>query len=250
MVRKRMIQHIPVLEVFPENKVNESLPLVIYYHGWQTKKELALTAGKKIAQKNIRVVIPDSMYHGERRIETPSTIPSFRFWSTIQYNLSEFPIIKSFYEKRNLIKNQSLGVAGFSMGGMTTSGILTHYPEVKVAAILMGTPNYSHFISRVSNYLEKEKIYSSSLLIDLLSWTKNFDLNTMPQKMNGRPIYFWHGTEDVKLPFKDTYQFYLDNKETLYGENMTFVTGQNEPHLLTIQIMNQTADFFKQHFPN
>lgn len=242
-----MIQHIPVLEIVPEDKVNESLPLVIYYHGWQTKKELALTAGKKIAQKNIRVILPDSMYHGERKVDNPSTIPSFRFWSTIQYNLSEFSLIKDFYIKRNLIKNHLLGVAGFSMGGMTTAGVLTHYPEVTAAAILMGTPDYGHFISRVSGYLTQEKIYDATLLQELLSWTKTFDLNLMPEKINNRPLYFWHGTEDAKLPFKATHDFYLKNKETPYGQNMTFETGLNEPHILTIKIMEQTGEFFDKH---
>lgn len=33
-----MIEHIPILEVAPEDKINEALPLIVYYHGWQTKK--------------------------------------------------------------------------------------------------------------------------------------------------------------------------------------------------------------------
>ena len=77
-LRKRMIEHIPVLELSPEDKVNEALPLVVYYHGWQTKKELALTAGKKIALNNNRVTIPDSMYHGERKVNIPTKKPPRR----------------------------------------------------------------------------------------------------------------------------------------------------------------------------
>ena len=247
-LRKRMIEHIPVLELSPEDKVNEALPLVVYYHGWQTKKELALTAGKKIALNNIRVIIPDSMYHGERKVNNPTKIPSFRFWSTIQHNLSEFSIIKDFYNDRQLIKDDLLGVAGFSMGGMTTAGILTHFPEVKAAAILMGAPNYQDFINRVTSYMKQSNIYDVPVLEDLLAWTKHFDLNLMPEKIASRPLYFWHGTEDAKLPYTVTHQFYLDNVNTEYGKNMSFDTGVGEPHILTIDIMNRTGDFFKKSF--
>lgn len=247
-LRKRMIEHIPVLELSPEDKVNEALPLVVYYHGWQTKKELALTAGKKIALNNIRVIIPDSMYHGERKVNNPTKIPSFRFWSTIQHNLSEFSIIKDFYNDRQLIKDDLLGVAGFSMGGMTTAGILTHFPEVKAAAILMGAPNYQDFINRVTSYMKQADIYNVPVLEDLLAWTKLYDLNLMPEKIDGRPLYFWHGTEDAKLPYTVTHQFYLDNVNTEYGKNMSFDTGVGEPHILTIDIMNRTGDFFKKSF--
>ncbi|MGX7024730.1 prolyl oligopeptidase family serine peptidase [Vagococcus hydrophili] len=247
-IRKRMIQHIPVLEVVPTEFLNEPLSLVIYYHGWQTKKELALTASKKIAQENIRVILPDSMYHGERKIENRSMIPSFVFWSTLQYNLSEFPMIKNFYQKRGLIQEDNLGVAGFSMGGMTTAALLTRYPEIKVAAILMGSPNFESFISRTAAYIQKEEGHYPDYLVDLFSWTKTYDLSKMPEKIAGRPLYFWHGTDDQKLPYDVTYQFYRDHKDQVYGRQMSFETGEGEPHILTIDIMNKTGKFFVQHF--
>lgn len=248
IIRKRTIQHIPILEVVSKELMNEPLPLVIYYHGWQTKKELALTAGKKIANHNIRVILPDSMYHGVRKVEQPSLIPSFTFWSTIQYNLSEFPLIKDFYFKRNLVKDDLFGVAGFSMGGMTTSAILTHYPEVKAASILMGATDFNHFISRTESYLKQENKNASFEIRDLLSWTQKYDLNQMPEKIAGRPLYFWHGTEDQKLPYQNIHQFYLDHKETDYGENMSFDTGINEPHILQINTMEKTGTFFAEAF--
>ncbi|MFW7374491.1 hypothetical protein [Vagococcus fluvialis] len=71
-----------------------------------------------------------------------------------------------------------------------------------------------------------------------------------PEKIDGRPLYFWHGTEDAKLPYEVTHQFYLDNIHTDYGKNMRFDTGVGEPHILTIDIMNRTADFFEKEFTN
>ncbi len=250
IIRKRSIQHIPVLEVVSKKLMNEPLPLVVYYHGWQTKKELALTAAKKIANHNIRVVLPDSMYHGERKIKSPSVIPSFTFWSTIQYNISEFPLIIYFYTKRNLIKHSSLGVAGFSMGGMTTSALLTHYPEIKAASILMGTTNFKLFISRTQDFLAQETNPYSLDIKDILSWTNKYDLNTMPEKIAQRPLYIWHGTEDQKLPYNSIEQFFYDNKDKTHGKNMQFDTGIGEPHILKINTMEKTGAFFDQHLKN
>lgn len=59
-VRKRKIGNIPVLEVVPEEMIYEPLPLIIYYHGWQTSKELVLTQGRKLAREGFRVVLPDA----------------------------------------------------------------------------------------------------------------------------------------------------------------------------------------------
>lgn len=244
IIRKRKIEHIPILEIVPKESANQSLPLVIYYHGWQTKKELALTAAKKIAAYNIRVVLPDAMYHGERKVTFPSLIPSFTFWSTIQYNISEFTLIKNFYVRRDLIKDNRLGVGGFSMGGMTTAALLTHFEEIKVAAILMGTTDFNNFISRTVNHLKIHTPETPFNIIDLLSWTKKYDLNRQPEKINQRPLYIWHGTNDEKLPYSTIHQFYLDNHKTTYGKNMLFETGNDEPHILTIDTMEKTGSFF------
>lgn len=45
-VRHRFIKKIPVLEVVPEESKRLPLPLVIYYHGWQSSKELTLTQAR------------------------------------------------------------------------------------------------------------------------------------------------------------------------------------------------------------
>ena len=64
VVRKRMVGNIPLLEVVAEDKIYEPLPLIIYYHGWQTAKELVLTQGRKLAAQNFRVLLPDAANHG------------------------------------------------------------------------------------------------------------------------------------------------------------------------------------------
>ena len=82
IILKRSVNQIPVLEVVLKELREERIPVVIYYHGWQTSKELVLTQGRKIAQQGIRVILPDAMNHGERK-QPVSSIPSYTFWDSI-----------------------------------------------------------------------------------------------------------------------------------------------------------------------
>ena len=119
-IRHRYIAKIPALEVTTEEQKNEALPLIVYYHGWQSAKELSLTQARKLAHEGFRVILPDAMNHGERKTGPISTIPSITFWSSIQYNLIEFPVIIHHFHKLGLIKENWIGVGGVSMGGITT----------------------------------------------------------------------------------------------------------------------------------
>lgn len=248
VTKERMIQHIPVLEVVPENAQYDALPCVVFYHGWQTSKELALTPARKLAQLNMRVILPDAMYHGSRRVEHRSTIPSFAFWSSIQHNLIEFNLIKDYLYQKDFVLNQQLSVGGFSMGGMTSAGLLTKHPDIISAAILMGTPDYQDFIDRLIFYSHEKDITLPLDLEDSLSWTKYYDLNTQPEKLAKRPIYFWHGTKDQKIPYHASHDFYEKYKHESFGQHMVFDTGMDEPHILTIDTMETMAAFLDQHF--
>ena len=47
VVRKRTVGNIPLLEVVAEDKIYEPLPLIIYYHGWQTAKRISADSRSK-----------------------------------------------------------------------------------------------------------------------------------------------------------------------------------------------------------
>ena len=59
-------QGLPYLELIEEDKKDQSLPLIVFYHGWTGRKENNLTQGYEIAKKGFRVVMPDALFHGER----------------------------------------------------------------------------------------------------------------------------------------------------------------------------------------
>lgn len=237
VVRKRKIGNIPVLEVVPEALVYEPLPLIIYYHGWQTSKELVLTQGRKLAQKKIRVVLPDAANHGERKTPT-SMIPSLTFWSSIQTNLFEFGYLVDYFENLGLT-NGTLAVGGVSMGGMTTCGLLCQHPEITAAACVMGSPALLKYRNRIKTHAQGAGFYLPGDYEKLLGWIEAYDLNSQPQQVRNRPLLFWHGTEDEKIPYEDVSAFVLANQQ----DNIQLIT-KKEKHLVRVETMDLVTDFF------
>ncbi|MGX7244879.1 alpha/beta fold hydrolase [Enterococcus quebecensis] len=243
-IRHRYIKKIPVLEVVSEENKNNSLPLVIYYHGWQSAKELSLTQARKLAKKGIRVILPDAMNHGERKVGPNSPIPSVTFWSSIQYNIIEFTQLVRHFEKQELIAEGKIGVGGVSMGGITTCALLTQHPEIKAAACMMGTPMPLRYIERVMERATEMDFYVPKDLPLILSWVENYDLSEVPEKLAKRPVLFWHGTEDPKIPYEDMADFFQKIEDKSYAENSQFITGVGEEHLVKGEMMDVVAEFF------
>ena len=55
-------------------------------------------------------------------------------------------MLKKDFEARGLIEDGRIGLAGTSMGGITTFGAIA-YDWVKAGVSLMGSPNYTAFFS-------------------------------------------------------------------------------------------------------
>ena len=239
-IRHRYIAKIPALEVTTEEQKNEALPLIVYYHGWQSAK------ARKLAHEGFRVILPDAMNHGERKTGPISTIPSITFWSSIQYNLIEFPVIIHHFHKLALIKENWIGVGGVSMGGITTSALITQHPEIEAAACLMGTPYPARYIQRVIQRAKEFAIFVPKDLPLLLSWVHQYDLSQTPERLQERPMLFWHGTEDEKIPYEDMADFEQLVSGKTYARNTQFITEVGERHLVKGETMDLVVDFFKE----
>lgn len=245
-IYQQMIQDVPILEVSPEESFHKQLPLVIFYHGWRSSKELVLTQARKLAQKNIRVVLPDAMNHGQR-VADISSIPSFTFWNSIQGNLVEFSLIRDYYKDKDLIKDGKVGVGGYSMGGMTTGALLTAHPEITAATIIMGTPDLALYAKLVRQDAKRRGIYVPEDLERLTSWINDYDLSQHPEKINHRPLLFWHGTNDYRIPYRQSKDFFDRVHGESYADQVAFITGYKAGHLVETRLMDKIANFFQYY---
>lgn len=244
-VRHWLVSGIPILEVVPAELKQKALPCVVFYHGWRSAKELVLTQARKLAAKNKRVILPDAMNHGERAIKAISEIPSYTFWQSIQGNLLEFPILENFLKQNDFLLDENISIGGVSMGGITTCALLTKHPEIKKAACLMGTPQPVLYRERVIEQAQKFNRFVPADLRAMTAWLKDYDLSARPEKVAGRPVLFWHGTEDEKIAFRDAYAFYVQNRPKSFGTKMQFTIGRNQGHLVKPVTMDSIATFFE-----
>lgn len=237
-IEEHILGTIPLLEVVQEDKKDEKLPLIVYYHGWQSQKELTLTQGRYLAREGFRVILPDAFNHGKRK--NPMTdIPSLTFWQSIHTNLFEFGYIVNALQEKNLADDR-IGVGGVSMGGMTTTALLTHHPEIKAAACVMGTPKLVAYRERIFNYASQMNRYFPSDYNDLLNWIPEYDLSLNIEKLNNRPLLIWHGKQDEVVPYDHVIEFMQENGDK---KNIQFI-DEDEAHLVKPDTMAKITSFF------
>lgn len=243
--RKRMIGDIPILEVAPEELRNEPLPLIVYYHGWQSSKELTLTQGKQLASLNCRVILPDAINHGERK-RPVSKIPSKTFWESIHSNMIEFGYIVYYFEERGLIEKEKIAIGGVSMGGITTCGLLTHHPEINAAACVMGSPKMEAYRQRIATHPSVQAGFFPKDYKELWSWIPKYDLSQQPDKINGRPFLIWHGIHDQVVRYEHVKEFVEENPNQ---QSIQFIEDDID-HLVEPKTMKKITDFFEKEFVN
>lgn len=241
-IRKRSVGNIPLLEVVGEEQIYEPLPLIIYYHGWQTAKELVLTQGRKLAAEGFRVLLPDAANHGERKVRV-SEIPSLTFWDSIQTNLYEFGYLVDYFENLGLTMGK-IGVGGVSMGGITTCMLLTAHPEIDAAACVMGSPSPVRYRNRIKQHASAAGYFLPSDYEQLTSWLAAYDLSLHPERLADRPLLFWHGTQDEKIPHQHVADFVKAQSNV---PNITFLS-EEERHLVKVPTMETISDFFTEQF--
>lgn len=237
-IRKRTLGTIPLLEVVPRKQRNDLLPLIIYYHGWQSSKELNLTQARYLAQQGFRVLLPDAVNHGERK-EPISKIPSLTFWQSIHSNLFEFGFIIAYFRKIGFA-GDVIGVGGTSMGGITTCALLTHHSEIKAAACLMGSPKLLAYQERIVEHAKRLNRYLPQDYDELLNWIPNYDLSLHPETLQGRPLFLWHGKQDQIVPYQHAADFAEEQKEL----SSIYFRDEDEVHLVKTSTMREVTTFF------
>src|SRR5699024_6862738 len=115
---------VPVLEVVHVKDEENPLPVVVYFHGFTSAKEHNLPLAYRLAGQGYRVLLPDSEYHGEREIEMSDQKRQLAFWDIVMQNVRELNELYKLLLEQGLLLDGRIGIAGTSMGGITTSAAL------------------------------------------------------------------------------------------------------------------------------
>lgn len=249
-VLKINIKNIPSLVVVPLDKQNEPLPTVTYFHGFTSSKEFNLAVAYLLADEGCRVILPDSKYHGERSGDITPLERQVFFWDIVKANIQELETIKNHFAHQNLIQDDLFGVAGTSMGGITTAAALTQYDWIKTAAVMMGSPKMMEYADlTVDKFQGADDLPVTEVeLDDLFASLKLLDLSLQPEKLHNRPVLFWHGEADDVVPAEHAKSFYEDVKDTYENKNhIRLILEANRNHKVSRYAILETVKWFKKY---
>lgn len=248
-ITKESVGGVKSLIVVETEKQQAALPTVIYFHGITSAKEHNLPLAFLLAENGFRVVLPDSLYHGERETNEISDVRYYLFNIVIQ-NIKELHKIRQDLEEKGLILNNRIGVAGTSMGGITTASALSQYDWIKTAAILMGSPKIATFAKELVDIYTKSGALplSEQEVNQLYDTLLGYDLSLQPEKLNERPVLFWHGDQDPTVPFDHSYSFYQQIKSIYRDQdNVKFLREIGRGHKVSRLAILETVKWFVSH---
>ncbi|MBY0121055.1 alpha/beta fold hydrolase [Bacillus sp. S/N-304-OC-R1] len=251
-VENAKINDIPFLHIVCANKREEKLPLVIFIHGFSSRKEFNLHYAYLLAEKGFRVVLPEALHHGERSIGLTGQQLNIHFWDIIIQTIEELAKVKDFFEEKKLIDPERIGVVGTSMGGIITLGSLSQYSWIKAAVSLMGMPYYEKFALQQIDELKRNGIdlpLTEEEMTQLMNKIRNLDLSLQPEKLNNRPLLFWHGKQDSVVPFGPAFHFY-ETVRPLYDEvpnYLQFISEEKAGHKVSTNGVLETVKWFETH---
>ncbi|TFD99277.1 esterase [Jeotgalibacillus salarius] len=248
-IHNKKIAGIPCLHV--ENSQSEKSPVIFFFHGFMSAKEHNLHYAYLLAEKGFSVILPDAAYHGERSDGSDETVMSTRFWQIVVRSIEEFNAMKLELVNQGYAEDHHIGAAGTSMGGITILGALKRYDWIHTAVSLMGSPAYVGFAKAQIQHFEKNgfKLPMREEEVDeQLRVLEEYDLSLHPDKLNDRPLLFWHGKADTVVPYEPTYAFFKAIHQ-MYDkkDNLRFISEETEGHKVTRKGLLETVKWFDRH---
>ncbi|MDV6376921.1 prolyl oligopeptidase family serine peptidase [Sporosarcina sp. GW1-11] len=253
IIRTEQWKHIPVLHIVEESKEQERVPVVMFFHGFNSAKEHNLHYAYNLARRGMRVILPEAMLHGERSESMDSFHLSLRFWEVVLTSIQEADVLYKELQERNLVDEQTkIGMGGTSMGGITTFGCLASYDWIDTASVMMGSPAFVRLATGQIAYAERggqELPITPAERQKLFDALERVDLSKNPSRLNQRPLFMWHGEQDTLVPFEFTKEFYTDIQQQYNGnpERLRWMAEEEAGHAVSRPGMLTAVDWLAQH---
>ncbi|MGM7700871.1 prolyl oligopeptidase family serine peptidase [Pseudalkalibacillus sp. Hm43] len=246
------IEDIPVLNVAAEELTDKPAPTLTFLHGYTSSKEQNLSYAYLLAQKGIRVLLPDFPLHGEREGDFSHKERSWRFWEIVIQGIGELEKVMDHYIRKQLVDPERIGVAGTSMGGITMFGALTQYDWIKLSVSMMGTPCYEQFANLMLQSFQKEGVEMPVSMTELeqkIHDLKMFDLSQKPEVLGDRPLLIWHGEADSVVPYQLTKSFHDRLLLDGYADHnqVNFITDPAAGHKVTRDACHMAVDWISNN---
>ncbi|TFZ41367.1 hypothetical protein E4100_01975 [Soehngenia longivitae] len=242
---KLYIENIPVLVIRP-SFIEGNYPTVIFYHGFTSNKENQKFRAEILASLGYQIILPDSLYHGERgNIDYEKEVYEGVFWRIVLKNIEEYDTIKDFATEKLHSDPNRMAVMGHSMGGFTSSGIFRKDEALKTAIIVNGS----------CDYLESNKIFKNKLGIEddekfeeMERHISNNDPLRNIKTIVDRPLLLLHGEADSIVDINPQKQFYETAKKLYKNKELiNLITYPNLNHHFTVSMLEKSAEWLNKY---
>ncbi|MET3683387.1 fermentation-respiration switch protein FrsA (DUF1100 family) [Alkalibacillus flavidus] len=249
VIDEQTINDIPALIIHEQTQQVAPLPVIVYFHGFTSAKEQNLPVAYLLAEAGYRVVLPEALHHGERQGDISDEAIQFEFWRVVEQNIKDFSNIETWLTNQALLEAGRIGVAGTSMGGISTAAALTQYSHIRAAGIMMGSAN----MQAMANYLLKgieaqgiELPFSDDELQAQLEALNPIDLSQQIDVLNDRPLFIWHGEQDAVVPYDHAVEFYQQLQEA-GAKHVKFVSEPGRDHKVSREAMMALRDWMQTY---
>lgn len=245
-IHDERVGEIAVIHAVPAGHYEKPLPTVFFYHGYTSSKEVYAYFAYALAKAGFRAVLPDCEMHGER-FDGDEARRLAHFWEILQRNVDELPALKAHFEQRGLTAQGRVGVAGASMGGMTTLSAFSRYSWVKAAASLMGSGYLTSLAQTLYPPLDAQgKPLDNIAFAQRIAPLAAYNVEPHWENLAGRPLLLWHGETDDVVPAAESER--LANELQLRGlsQHLTYITEPDVRHRITPGALAATAAFFQR----
>lgn len=147
------------------------------------------------------------------------------------------------------MNEDQFGLAGTSMGGISTAAALTQYDWITYAGIMMGSAK----AQEMANYLIKgiasqgiELPFSQEEIEEQIASLQGIDLSKQLDRLNGRPLFVWHGEEDQVVPFSHSTSFVEQLLEQQPDYPVQYVTERGRDHKVSREAMIHLSNWFAE----
>lgn len=222
-----------ILHACPQGKADSALPCIVFYHGFTSSKMVYSYFAVALAQAGFRVIMPDAPEHGAR-FNGDATGRLGRFWPILLESCQTFTALREGIEEQGWLEGGRLAVAGASMGGMTALGIMTHHPEVKCVASLMGSGDFMSLSSTL--------FPSPDFPAELAEW----DVRHQLDKLAAKPLMLWHGEDDDLVPAVESLRLQRALQQQRLDDKLTCHWQAGVRHRITPEALSATVAFFCQ----
>jgi uncharacterized protein len=230
-IQNGTIGDIPFLMVEKEENKGMPLPLFIFIHGYTSAKEHNLHFAYTLAEKGLRVILPDALHHGERISANPPKVMEYEFWNIVHQGIKDVNTIIEWANENNYVSDREIAVGGTSMGAIITYGSLVNNQDINAGCALMGTPSHEDFARWQIERIEKaghklplsiEELDKSYELISKYDLVQNMD------KLNNRPLFIWHSEIDAVIPYEFAKPFV--NRLTENNQRSVYMNDKSSGH--------------------